>query len=579
MANQYYSQLAVNYCIKLDIQDDFLQETFISIVFYYIFLAGDIKLAIECSMGNVLRRGIRVQKPVDQNMSVRVVDWPAHFNYSSPDKCATIDLASDRRLTYAELHERVGRLAGHLKSLGIKRGDRVAFLALNSTDILDIILASWRIGAVVLALNYRLTAAELEFIVSDAGATVLFYDHELDTVVTDLCALVSIEHTIGLDGMGGPSTFETAVAGGKMIESMIAQGNDDQCMLMYSSGTTGRPKGVIITHGMIFYAAVNGVPQSMTTSQSVWLSVMPLFHIGGLNVSSLPALWIGATNVVMRNFDPELMLDVISDAELGITHTICVPAMYIAMRQHPKAETSDFSRMVAALAGGASVPKELVEWWFSRGFTIRDGYGMTESAASNCISAWDDVPHNLGTSGKALMYTQMRIVGPNGEDVPQGQTGEIWMRGPTITPGYWNNDAANQKAFEDGWFKSGDIARRDSSGNFIIEDRADDMYISGGENVYPAEIEGVLYELAAIAEVAVIGVCDDKWGETGCAVVVFKQGAELSLADMQAHCSNKLAKFKHPSHMVFLPALPRNATGKVKKFELRKSIPPLIFKE
>lgn len=515
----------------------------------------------------------------EQKVTVPVVDWAAHFNCVSPDKCATIDLAGGRRLTYAELHDRVGRLAGHLRSLGVKLGDRVAFLALNSTDILDIILASWRIGAVVLALNYRLTAAELKFIVGDAGPDVLFYDHELDTVVTDLKSLVSIKHTIGLDGIGGASDFEDAIAGGEMIDRMIPQGNDDQCMLMYSSGTTGRPKGVIITHGMIFYSAVNGGPQSMTTSQSVWLSVMPLFHIGGLNVSSLPALWLGATTVVMRNFDPEYMLDVIDDPELGITHTIGVPAMYIAMRQHPKSETTDFSRMVAALAGGASVPKELVEWWYERGFVIRDGYGMTESAASNCISAWDDVPHKVGTSGKALMYTKMRIVGGNGKDVVQGETGEIWMRGPTITPGYWNNEAANKKAFEDGWFKSGDIARQDSDGNFIIEDRADDMYISGGENVYPAEIEGVLYELEAIAEVAVIGVHDDQWGKTGCAVVVLKQEADISLADIQAHCSKKLAKFKYPSYVVCLQVLPRNATGKVKKFELRESVPPLIFKE
>ena len=505
-----------------------------------------------------------------------VADWAAHFRYVSPNKCATIDVASGRRLTYGELHERIGRLAGHLKSLGIKPGDRVAFLALNSTDILDIILASWRIGAVVLALNYRLTAPELEYIVSDAGPSVLFYDHELDGVVKELSSLVSIDHYIGLDGLGGDTEFETAIVDGTLIEQMVPQYNHDQCMLMYSSGTTGKPKGVIITHGMIFYAAVNASPQTMTTSHSVWLSIMPLFHIGGLNVSSLPALSIGATNVVMRNFSPEEMLDVISDPELGVTHTIIVPAMLIAMRQHPKAETSDFSRMASVLAGGASVPKELVEWWYERGLVVRDGYGMTESAASNCISAWDDVPHKCGTSGKALMYTKMRIVGSDGKDVERGKTGEIWMRGPTISPGYWNDEAANDKAFIDGWFKSGDIARQDSDGNFIIEDRADDMYISGGENVYPAEIEGVLYELDAIAEVAVIGVEHETWSETGCAVVVLKANSALTLADLQTHCDGKLARFKQPSYMVCLDALPRNATGKVKKFELRQSIPPML---
>jgi fatty-acyl-CoA synthase len=509
---------------------------------------------------------------VQTSYEPEVVDWIGYFAETTPDKIATIDLASNRRFSYAAMHDRVSRLAGYLREYGIKPGDRVAFLALNSTDILDIIFATWRLGGISLALNYRLTASELEYIVSDAGPEILFYDIELEGTVNELKLLADIKGYVALDGLGGDSPFEEVIKNGSPVTDMVPQTMADQCMLMYSSGTTGRPKGVIITHGMLFFSWVNGVSRNPTHSTSVWLSVMPIFHIGGLNVSCLPALWLGATTIVVRTFEPGAALDAFGDPELGVTHTICVPAMYNAMRMHPKSLTTDFSRMEAAIAGGASVPKELVEWWYERGLAIRDGYGMTESAASNSLLTMEDVPGKVGTSGKALMYTKMKVVDANGIEVPRGQPGEIWMKGPTITPGYWNNEAANAEAFVDGWFRSGDIARQDEGGYFIIEDRAKDMYISGGENVYPAEIEDVLGELEAIAEIAVIGVPDEKWGESGCAVVVVKSEYAVTLKDLQIHAASRLAKYKHPAHLVLLEALPRNATGKVKKFELRDMV-------
>jgi fatty-acyl-CoA synthase len=246
------------------------------------------------------------------------------------------------------------------------------------------------------------------------------------------------------------------------------------------------------------------------------------------------------------------------------------------MRAHPKAKTADFSRLISVIAGGASVPGELIEWWYKHGLTIRDGYGMTESTASNCLMPTADVPRKIGTSGKTMMYTEMRIMGANDTEVDDGEVGELWMRGPTITPGYWNNDAANKKAFKDGWFMSGDIARRDKEGFITIEDRAKDMYISGGENVYPAEIEAHLGKLEPIAEVAVIGVDHATWGETGCAVAVLKPGHTLTLEALKTHCTEALARYKHPGHLVLVDALPRNATGKVKKFELRESVPKAL---
>lgn len=510
------------------------------------------------------------------NASPLATDWVEHFTYVTPNKLATVDLASGRKQTYQEMHERVGRLAGFLKSKGVGPGDRVGFLALNSTDILDLILAIWRIGGSALALNYRLTAAELEYIINDSSPRVLVYDKEFEAVVTEIKTLVSINHYIDVDGVGGPSDFETGISSSTSIYDRFEQPITDQCMLMYSSGTTGRPKGVIITHEMIRYSHFNGTAPSRATSDDVWLTLMPQFHIGGLNVTSLPALSIGGTAVIMRMFDPDATLDAINNPDLGITHTLGVPAMFNAMRFSPKVETTDYSRMKSTLAGGASVPKELVEWWYEKGLLIQDGYGMTESAASNCMTTRADVPRIIGTSGKALQFTEMKIVDEAGNKVPRGEAGEIWMRGPVITPGYWNNEAANADSFQDGWFKSGDIARQDEEGNFILQDRAKDMYISGGENVYPAEVEGVLYEMEEIQEVAIIGMPDEKWGETGCAVVVVCEGRTLDLQAVRAHCDAKLARYKHPMHMVTMDILPRNATGKVKKFELREIVPELL---
>lgn len=507
---------------------------------------------------------------------VMVNDWVAHQTYVGADRLAMVDLASGRRFSYGDMNDRVGSLAAYMKSKGIKPGDRVGFLALNSTDILDIIFATWRIGAISLALNFRLTAQELAYIVNDAGADMLFFDTVLAVTVADLKPLVSIDNYIELDGLGGDTEFENIIQNHAPILERVPQVLDDQCMLMYSSGTTGNPKGVVFTHGMVLFALLNGLPASRMTSGSVSLAMMPLFHVGGLNVTCLPFIWLGAVTAVVRNFDPVQALDFIGDTELGVTHTLGVPAMFNAMRMAPNIEQTDFSHMECALAGGASVPQELVEWWYKKGLVIRDGYGMTESAASNCMTPAEYVPNKIGTSGKSLIFTEMKIVGEDGAKLPDGQVGEIWMRGPTITPGYWNNEKANESAFQDGWFKSGDLAIKDRDGCFVIQDRSKDMYISGGENVYPAEVEGVLFRHDAIQDVSVIGLPDEKWGEVGCAVVVLASDQKLTIDDLRGHCDGQLAKYKWPACMVFMDELPRNATGKVKKFELREIVPAML---
>ncbi len=505
-------------------------------------------------------------------MQGMIVDWIAHNAANLPEKIATVEIPGGRSKTYSQMHDRVGRIATWLRDHGVEKGDRVGVLALNSVDTVDIVFACWRIGAVYLALNFRLTPSELDYIIGNAEPKVLVYDSDQQTTIEELT--VDVPTLIETDGQGGDSTFEVLTSDSAPTDKMIPLEPDDHCMLMYSSGTTGLPKGVIITHKMMLWFNINAGAALYLNQDMVSLAVMPLFHIGGVNYFTMPALFAGGTAVVMRSFDPGATLDAMSDADLGVTHFIGVPAIYNAMRDHPKNPTSDFSSMVVACCGAETVPESLVNWWYKRGVVVQEGYGMTENAASCCFVGYDDLPERVGSAGKALRHTEIRIVRDDRTDADPGETGEIWCRGPTITPGYWRRPEIDEETFVDGWLRTGDIGSRDKDGFIYVTDRLKDMYISGGENVYPAEIENILYELEEIREVAVIGLPDERWGEVGCAVIALKDGARLEEKTIRQHCEPKLARFKQPGHFVFVDELPRNATGKVLKFELRKSINP-----
>ncbi len=509
------------------------------------------------------------QKPV-----AAAIDWIAKQAIRFPDKLAQVDLGSGREYDYRQMNERVGRVASHLQSIGVRRGDRIGYLMANSSDVFEIIFGCWRVGAVALALNWRLTASELEYIINDAEPCAIIVDNDLSELSDELKSTTKVRHWIGTDGQGGVSEYEAALtAAGPVLDKVLEQPLSDMCMLMYSSGTTGKPKGVIITHEMMFYFAVSTGTDVRLTQESVSLTVMPLFHIGGVNCPACPTFYLGGTVLVARAFDPGDTLGYIGDAKLGVTHFLGVPAMYNALKVHADNAKTDFSRVVTPFVGAEAVPEPLLNWWIERGLKLSEGYGMTESAAGALFLPAAYVGKKTGSAGKVSMHMELRVVLENGDDAPNGQSGELWMKGPMLTPGYWNRPDANKESFVDGWFRTGDIVIRDSDNFYSIEDLVKDMYISGGENVYPAEVESILYEMDQIAEVAVIGVPDSKWGESGCAVVALTGGAALTIEDVHVHVADRLAKFKQPAHLAIVDALPRTASGKVQKFELRQSIP------
>ena len=501
-------------------------------------------------------------------MSVRYYDWIAHHGRRNPGKTALVDLASGRRLSYGELDRRVSRLAAHLRdALKVKRGDRVAVLALNTTDTMEVQFACFRLGAVFLPLNNRLTVPELQFIVGDASPVVMIHDADLAETALTVSKLCKVASVLKF-GPGG--SYEAGIAAAKPIDRAEIVTLDDISTIMYTAGTTGLPKGAIITHGMTFWNCINLGGPAYVSPASVLLTVLPLFHTGGLNCYTNPVLHAGGTVLIMRVFDPGEALKLISDPAQGINVFFGVPSIYQFMAQHPSFAGSDFSRLVIGGVGGAPMPVPLLKAWEARGVALQQGYGMTETSPAVMVLDKEDAARKAGSSGKPVLHTEVRIVRPDGSDADIGELGELWVKGPNVTPGYWNRPDANGSSFTDGWLHTGDATRIDEDGFYYIVDRWKDMYISGGENVYPAEVESVLHQLTAVAEAAIIGIPNEQWGEVGMAVIAVKPGHALTPAEIHAHCAANLARFKCPRLVEFVDALPRNATGKIHKPTLRK---------
>jgi fatty-acyl-CoA synthase len=502
-------------------------------------------------------------------------DWVAFHADRTPDKVAMVEDATGREFTYAEFNARCARLAGYMQTAwGIKAGDVVAILALNTVEYFVFQFACVKLGAVMLPLNWRLAAPELLFILKDAEAVGLVYDADNAERVPHLLSEAGIEHHLQIELDSG-SDYERIVTGDYPWVVMNPQTRHHTPMtLMYTAGTTGHPKGVVITHEMTFYNAINiGVPTGLN-HDSVQYSVLPTFHTGGLNLYANPLIHFGGKVIVARSFDAGETLQALSDAGRGITHFFGVPAIYLFLSQHDDFKTADLSRVRSWGCGGAPMPAALLKKYADRGIIVQLGFGMTETSPTVFLIAKRRAVVKPTSVGKPLLHTRVRVVDEHFRDVPVGEIGEVVIGGPNITPGYHNRPQANAENFttdEHGnrWLHSGDAGMIDEEGCIYVVDRYKDMYISGGENVYPAEVEQVLFQLDGIKDVAVIGVPDEKWGESGLAVVVRGDDPPTE-AKMLAHCRANLAKFKVPKGVRYVDELPRNAAGKVLKRDLRE---------
>lgn len=470
--------------------------------------------------------------------------------------------------TYGDLLKDIDTLAGRLCAHGVEPGVRVAFLGFNQPEFLIALFAAARIGAIFVPLNFRLTGPELSMIINDCGAHTLIVDAHhrpvIESVRSELTSVARFFCTHPAEGWLPLTGTEPP------IDACVRVKPDDPVIIMYTSGTTGKPKGATLTHGNLWWNNTNAVFNFDVMQDDVTLCAAPFFHIGGLNVTTLVTLQKGGELVIQRGFDPGAALMAI--AEHRVTTMFGVPAMFQFMAQHPDFAKTDLSSVRMLICGGAPCPLPLLQTYEQRGIAVQQGYGLTETAPMVTFLSPEYAASKIGSSGRTPLFTEIRLVDTSGAVLTEPEArGEVQVRGPNIMAGYWNRPEATAEAIDaDGWFKTGDVAYTDAEGFLYICDRVKDMIISGGENVYPAEVESALFKHPSIADIAVIGIPDEKWGESVAAIVALKPGSSLDIDQLRDFAGASLARYKLPRRLEVLNELPRGATGKVLKTELRK---------
>ncbi|MGX5850635.1 AMP-binding protein [Mesorhizobium sp. PL10] len=479
---------------------------------------------------------------------------------TQPERVACVDLASGRRWTYGSFDEAIQRAVAVLESsYGIEPGLRIATVARNSADLLILQQAAMRLGAIFVPVNWRLAGIEQQAILADCDPALLLHDAAFEIAPPKGCMLVEV------------ADFAAAVAAQAPAPRRPLPAADQPSIILYTSGTSGRPKGVIITEANAFATAVNFGVLGRVGNSSIFLCDAPMFHVIGLLTSLRPPLLQGGAVLISSGFEAGLTNRRLADPELGVTHYFCVPQMAKMLREDTAFAPANWTTLTAIFTGGAPNPAADILWWLEKGVRMVDGFGMTEAGTVLGMPLESgQIARKAGSAGLPAPSLGLRIVDEDGQDVAAGAAGEIWLSGPNITPGYWNRPDETAQAFtSDGWFRTGDIARRDEEGFVTLVDRRKDMFISGGENVYPVEIEMALLDHPDIAEAAVIGIADERWGEIGRAFVVMKAGRVLDPAALIAHCAARIARYKVPKEFLPTDALPRTASGKIQKHILR----------
>jgi len=499
-----------------------------------------------------------------------LIDWLAKRAQLTPNKTALVDTLHDNRaITYREWNRSANRTANFLRErLGVSKEDRVAVLAMNCVEYLDVWFACQKIGAILQNLNWRLNPLELINVINDAAPRALIYGGDFLSQVGAIRNDVAVSHFVALDeSLNGDLLFTERDRYADSAPAPVELTLDDVWVICYTGGTTGFPKGAQLTYGNITFNSVNTVMSWGLTPDDVTILNSPLFHTGGLNVFTAPLVHIGGTSIVCKTFDVEQVYNLLNDS--GVTIWFGVPTMFTLMQQHPRWSEADFSKLKLLISGGAPCPLPIFEKFWAKGVDFKTGYGLTEAGPNTFWLPPADVRRKPGSVGFPLFHVDVKIV-KDDRECDADEVGELLIRGDHVCKGYWNQPKETAKAIRDSWLHTGDLARRDSEGYYYIVGRSKDMIISGGENIYPAEVESVIAAHESVAEVALIGVPDEKWGEVGRAIVVVANGASITQEKLIKFCGERLAKYKVPKSVVFVDSIPKTGANKVDKLELVK---------
>jgi fatty-acyl-CoA synthase len=497
---------------------------------------------------------------------MNIAQWIEKHAAFAPDRAAI--RFANRSIAYRAFHDEIEQAAGRLVALGVRPGGVVAYLGQNSPELMALLFACARLGAMLVPLNWRLAVPEHLRVLEDCRPTAVlvepeFHDHAA-ALANDFAATTWV--ALGKARTGWRAWDDVAP------EPLppIASEDDSALLLCYTSGSTGTPKGVVHTHSSLFWNAMNSTHMHDLTSADRILSTLPMFHVGGLNVLTTPAFHAGASVTLHARFDPGEAIEAIERER--ITLTVLVPAQLTAMMAHPRWNDADFSSLRVVTTGSTIVPAAFVRRVHDRGLRLIQVYGSTETCPLAAYQRLDAADRKVGSAGLPALHCDVRIVDPDGADCAGGEDGEILVRGPNVMRGYLNAPEATASAMQGGWYHTGDVGHFDDDGYLYVVSRKTDMIISGGENVYPSEIESILLESPDIADVSVVGRPDPRWGEAIVAVVVLAPGAKMAEADVLALLDGRVARYKRPRHIAFADALPRNALGKVMKDRIRADV-------
>ncbi|ONI84870.1 p-hydroxycinnamoyl-CoA synthetase [Saccharothrix sp. ALI-22-I] len=493
--------------------------------------------------------------------------WPYRRAQMSPDR--TVIVHSGRTMTYAEFATRVTRLADRLRAAGVSSGDRVAYLGPNHPSFVETMFATHVLGGTFVPVNFRLTAPEVGHVLADSGPSVLVFGPQCAGVVRDLVGIAP-GVVVAVEGSDvGQHDYESWLAEGSAEPIDEPVDPDDVAVILYTSGTTGRPKGAMLTHANLIWNTFNLLVGVDVTSTECTLVSAPLFHVAALAQTLLPTFIKGGKMVLTASWDVGRVYELIERER--ITLIFGVATMYADFAASPRWYTADLSSLRHLLCGGAAVPESLIRTYQERGLTFCQGYGLTETAPGATFLEAGESTRKVGSAGVPVFFADVRVMRDDEVDAGVDEPGEVLVRGPNVTPGYWNDPVSTAAAFlPGGWFRTGDIARFDAEGHLYVVDRLKDMFISGGENVYPAEVENAIVEHPAVVEAAVIGVPDPRWGEVGRAFVRCGEAGGPTREELREFLLARLAKYKVPVHIDLVEQLPRTGSGKVRKAELRK---------